>query len=134
MTEFSKKPYTTDNYKNRKWAEQVSRELGWSQMNELTEKPTGSKWVDQSDICRVVVDCGALPNTTSKNVAHNITFSQIVRIYGITSDGTNYVPLPTPTTGTTQVVLYANATNIVLQTASNLTAYTSTFVTVEYIK
>lgn len=134
MSDFSKKPYATDSYRSRKWVEKVARELEWSQKNEATPQPTGSKWVDGSDICRVVVDCGALPNTTTKNTAHGLTFSQIVRLYGITTDGTNWVPLPTPTTGTTQVVLYATSTNIVLITASNLSAYTSTYVTVEYIK
>lgn len=134
MTDFSKKPPISENYRERKWVEQISRELSWCQMNELTPQPTGSKWVDQSDICRVVVDCGALPNTTSKAVAHGLTFSQITRIYGISSDGTYWLPLPYVSETTTWVRLIVDATDILLRTGANLTAFATTYVTLEFIK
>lgn len=101
-----------------------------------TEKPTGAKWIDGKPIYRKVVDCGALPNATSKSVAHNITnLDQVTKLQGI-AKGTNQIPLPfmdisTPTNG---VQLYYTAASIVVQTGGNRTAYTNTYIIIEYTK
>lgn len=95
---------------------------------------TGGYWKDGKKIYRKVVDCGALPNTTTKNVAHNIAnISWIVNYSGVTSNGSEWVCLPASFTSSS-IGLSVNSTNIILLTYSNRTSYTSTFVTIEYTK
>jgi len=91
-------------------------------------------------VFRKVINFGALPNATTKSVAHgiatdaNFTFT---RIYGCASDtsGLVYIPLPySSPTLTENVKVYADNTNVVVTTGDNKAAYTTTYIVLEYIK
>jgi len=91
-------------------------------------------------IFRKIVDCGALPNTATKTVAHGITnFAEIrvTRLYGAaTFPGVAALPLPYLALAIPafSVELYIDATNVVLVTGVDRTAYTSTYVVIEYFR
>lgn len=96
------------------------------------------------DVFRKVIDFGALPNAGTKSVAHNINFGTVpgganfsgTKIYGVATDpGVSWIPLPfaSPTLNL-NISLEITATNVVVITGVNRTAYTRTFVVIEYIK
>lgn len=115
-----------------------------------TEMKTGQQWIDGKEIYRKVIDTGALPNATTKNVAHGIVgMTKILGIRGMASDGTTQHTLPraegalqavdeggvaTYTITADCVELAVTATNIVLKTVTNLSAFTASHVVVEYVK
>jgi len=93
---------------------------------------------DQETIYRKVIDCGALPNSAIKLVAHNLNPGgtidntwDFIKIYGVAKDpGTpQWIPLAHP-----DIILLVNNTNIVITTTANLSAYTDTKIIIEYIK
>lgn len=106
----------------------------------FSTKPASEPRVTR-DVYRTVIDFGALPNTGTKTVAHNITnintqFS-ITRLYGATSDTTSfeYRSLPwaaNPSTNT--IELSMDATNIIVKTFIDLTRFNKTYVVVEYMR
>ena len=91
-------------------------------------------------VYRMVVNFGALPNTTSKSVAHNIDFTSTytaTRIYATASDTTDleYIPIPYATASSTNnVQIDVNGTDVVITTASNMTNYNVCYVVIEYLK
>lgn len=91
-------------------------------------------------IFRKVVDCGSLPNTGTKTVPHGITVDAnftLLHIYGAASRPSTltYIPLPfSSNTPGQPVELVMNATDIIITTSVDLSLYTRTFVTIEYIK
>lgn len=105
------------------------------------EKFTGKYWIDGKPIYRKTVDCGTLPNATTKNVATGITnISNIISIKGIanTSDANTCVPIPYVSINSNDTSLniacyYSNG-NINLRTFIDMTVYTQSFVTIEYTK
>ena len=102
-----------------------------------TEQLTGGTWIDGKPIYRKTVDCGTLPNATSKNVAHNIAnLGQIVSIKGITKRTTDFFNIPhvSPQGISYSINVSINFTNIVLATGVNRTDFTDTKVTLEYTK
>lgn len=91
-------------------------------------------------VFRTVVNFGALPNATSTSVAHGIEVSNgfsFTRIYGASSNQITmqYIPLPyaSPTLAN-NIQLAVNATTITITTDFNWSAYTLTYVILEYIK
>ncbi len=91
-------------------------------------------------VFRTTVNFGALPNTGTKSVAHNIaptTNFSFTRLYGAASDqaGKNYIPIPyASASGADNIELNADATNVNITTASDRTAFTLCYVVLEYIK
>lgn len=89
---------------------------------------------------RKVIDIGALPNATTKSVAHGITITnsfRFVRIYGAASDPINLVYIPLPFSSPTlneNIQLDIDATNVNITTAIDYSAYTSSQVVLEYTK
>lgn len=102
------------------------------------EHPTGAKWIDGKPIYRKVVDCGALPDTASKSVAHNITnIGTIIKVSGTASRTGATIPLPyvsTETNVNVSIALYVTPQNVIIQDFYNMTDYTSTYVILEYTK
>lgn len=103
-----------------------------------TEIETGKEWIDGKKIFRKVIDCGALPNNTSKNVAHGIASFDSMWISADGSwatEGSNWIPLPYVDTATTRLVeVVAKAANVNIVTASDMSAFTTSYVTLEYTK
>lgn len=89
-------------------------------------------------VFRKVIDFGALPDTTTKSVAHGITFGStfsITKLYGAATDpSTSYIPLPyASSTSANNIELNADGTNINIITGSDRTGYTRTFIVIEWI-
>lgn len=106
-----------------------------SDLYDTTEKVVG-KWTDGRPVYQKTVNFGALPNTTSKSVAHSISnLGIVISSVAFTNDGTNYVPIPATSTNSfsNQVSLTINKTNISIATSSNLSSY-SCYVTLQYTK
>lgn len=101
-----------------------------------TEQSLGYKWIDNKVVYRKVINVGSLPNNTTKNVAHGITFDTVIDMFGRASSAGNVIGLPftTPVSPTTnQVACWNDGTNIVLQTGSDRTGFTG-YVVMLYTK
>lgn len=92
-------------------------------------------------VFRKVVNFGALPNAGVKSVAHGLTINGAVtftRIYGTASETTSllYIPLPyaSPTALNLNIELSVTATNVVVTTAVDYSAYTVCYIVLEYLK
>ncbi len=91
-------------------------------------------------VYRLTINFGALPNTAIKSVPHNLTPNSgwsFTRIYGTATDpvGFNYIPLPyAAILLANNIELYVDAVNVNISTAANYTAFTVTYVVLEYIK
>ncbi len=92
-------------------------------------------------VFRTVVNFGALPNATTKSIPHNIstftTFS-FTRIYGCSTNPLtmNYIPIPYSSASAVanNIELSVDSTNVSITTGIDQTAYTTTYVILEYIK
>ena len=100
------------------------------------ETLTTERWIDGKPIYKKTVDFGALPNNTSKTVAHNIVNVEQIWLDETTSSwsgGTgNGVPM-NYYAGSGFVVTYPTITDIYCKTNTNYSPYTAV-VTVRYTK
>lgn len=89
---------------------------------------------------RMTVNFGALPNTTTKSVAHGIDFGpsfNATRIYGAATDPVNLLYLPLPYASpddATNIEMYIDATNVVITTGSDRSTFPICTVVIEYTK
>jgi hypothetical protein len=94
----------------------------------------------QRQVWRKVINFGALPNTGTTSVAHGLTLTAsttFTRIYGTASNIAGNLYLPLPFAGTAlanNIELYVSATNVTIVTGSDRSAYTVTYVVLEYLK
>lgn len=98
----------------------------------VAEINTGTKWIDGKTIYKKTIDFGALPNNTSKQVAHNIdSLNRIIKIDGImnNSSDTHFWTIPYISVNNIEVV----SGNIQITTTLDLTSYTA-YVTLYYTK
>lgn len=100
--------------------------VGWYILANGTKKPVYEK----------VVDFGALPNNTSKSVAHNISnIDKIISINGSASTGSYWKPIPFgPGSVSWMIETSVNTTNVIIETNQNWSEYTKTYVTLRYTK
>lgn len=99
-------------------------------------------WIDGKKIYRKTVNFGQLPNNVAKNVAHGITeLTQIIDIKTIAKNSSNsFYPIPYAVGGTTLdafpfgIEMNVSLTNIQIRTNRDATAFTTTYVTLEYTK
>jgi hypothetical protein len=94
----------------------------------------------ERQVFRKVIEFGPLPNNTSISMPHNIeinsTFS-LTRLYGASTNSTvtSLIPLPFASpTAADNIQLEATNTNIVITTGKDQTAYTTTYIVIEYLK
>ena len=92
-------------------------------------------------VYRKVIDFGALPNTTTKSVAHGITVTattEFTRIYATASDpSTRFVPITyvNVTTPADGIEIDVDGTNVNIETTTaNWTGFTTCYVVVEYVQ
>ena len=89
---------------------------------------------------RQVVNFGALPNTATKSVAHNVAVNSaytLTRMYAAATDpvALSLIPIPYASNEAGQSIeLNADATNVNITTGSNRTSYTRCVVIMEYMK
>jgi len=95
---------------------------------------------DFRQVYRKVINFGALLDTAEKTVAHGINCDAntiFTRIYGASSNptGLEYIPLPLASpTDANNVQLYLDDTYVRIETGIDLTAFTITYVILEWIK
>ena len=102
------------------------------------EVNTGTKWIDGSAIYKKTINFGTLPNSTTKNVAHNISnISDIIKVEAIINQnsGENYKMGPlvyASDDSSYNTECYANSTIVGMDTTqdrSNCTAYVTLYYT-----
>lgn len=86
-------------------------------------------------VYRMVVDFGALPNTGTKSVAHGIVGwdanFRLVRAYGAATDPVGFSGIPIPNDN---IFLEINATDVIVTTTANYSAYTESTIVIEFTK
>ena len=99
------------------------------------EVKTGGKWIDGKPIYKKTVDCGALPNTSYKNVNHNITnLDFVIDCHGAARGGNYRMVLPNASANTANAVeVYVDEMYIVIQSGNDRSGY-SGYITLEYTK
>ena len=101
-----------------------------------TEQNTGRLWIDGKTIYRKHVNLGSLTNTTPKSVAHGISnLSTVVSLTGFATNGAVFLPLPLARYNNfaSQIGLYIDTTNVVVEPGNDRTSYTG-YVVIEYTK
>ena len=94
----------------------------------------------QRQVYRLVVNFGALPNATTKSVAHGLVLQSnwtVTRIYGAaTNPSTEFIPIPyaSATNVAHNIELNMDATDINIITGTDYSAYTVCYVIIEYLK
>lgn len=98
---------------------------------------TANDQLNQRPLFRMVVNFGALPNTSSTSVAHNIVVNAeftFIKIYGASFDPVGLTAIPIPYVSATPVYLELTSTDVVITTTSNMSNYTDTIIVIEYVK
>lgn len=113
----------------------VAQALSYS----TTEHYTGKKWIDGKKIYAKTIDFGALPNSTTKNVAYNITnLDHFTKIDGIAYESTSdyAMQLPFISIGNVAHQIGIGVANGAVFTVSgaNYSSYDKTYITLEYTK
>ena len=103
------------------------------------EVKTGGKWIDGKPIYRKVVDFGALPNATIKEVSFdNINVDTFVKIEGVamSANGTAVtIPYADVFNNTQSISTFANSTSVSINVGSvNRSDYNKCYITLEYTK
>ena len=102
-----------------------------------TDEKIVGVWLEGKPLYQKTVNFGALPNATTKNVPHGISnLDYVVEIYGVSSDGSiqAYLPYVNPSSLSNAVSIKINGSNIQIVTASNMSTFTKTYVTLRYTK
>ena len=99
---------------------------------------TGAKWIDGTAIYKKTINFGALPNATSKSVAHGISnLGILIKFEGVASNSSGRrLPLPIlyePSSAAFNTQLDCNNTSITIVTAQNQSEY-SACITIYYTK
>lgn len=104
-------------------------------LNSLSPQPPTYR-----QVYRLIVNFGALPNTATKTVAHNLTITTnwtLTRIYGAASDTTGIAYLPLPYASTVlvnNISVDVDTTNVSITTGANRSNYNASYIILEYIK
>ena len=97
-----------------------------------TEINTGTTWINGSTIYKKTINFGALPNNTSKSVAHSISnLDKTIEMKGYAYNSTDSISCSLPNNG---IFLRADDTYVYITTVDNLTSYTESYVTLYYTK
>lgn len=104
-----------------------------------SEVDTGFKWIDGKTIYKKTINFGALPNNTSKSVAHGITgITYIIGAKGFADNGNMgghvFIPQVSPANLAWNISIEVTATNIIILTGDNYSNRTRSYVTIEYVK
>ena len=97
-------------------------------------------WIDGSPLYQKTVSCGALPNATTKNVAHGISnLSHVINIFGWTESTSLGIKSPLPyvapgSINNLNVCVNIQGSNIFIQDEGDLSSFTTTYITIQYTK
>jgi len=124
------------------------KDTGIYDINEFVCGQTYFPTVDSSDsrrttfrqVYRKVINFGALLDAAAKTVAHAIDITDnvtVTRVYGSSTDTTGHTYIPLPYASPTlvdNIELSLDATNVIVTTGKDRTAYDTTYVVVEYLR
>lgn len=120
------------------------KESGYYQTQEfmtgqLFFNPTSIEVENQRPSFRQVIDFGALPDTATKPVPHNLNLGSFItatRVYGAATlpAPIELIPIPYASTIGDNIEIWIDANNVNIATNSNWSAYTKTIVVIEYLK
>jgi len=91
-------------------------------------------------VFRKLINFGALPDTASKSVVHNVTILDtfnFTRIYGCASDQSAHVFIPLPyasSVAANNVELSISDTDVTITTGSDRSTFTNTWIIIEFLK
>ena len=91
-------------------------------------------------VYRKVIVVGALLDTAAKSVAHSLAITDnviVTRVYGASTDttGHTYIPLPYASPALVDnIELSLDATNVIVTTGKDRTAYDTTYVVIEFLR
>lgn len=110
-------------------------ELTTSKVNYSTTEHVVGTWIDGSVLYEKTIDCGTLPNATSKNVAHNISnLDKVVMIDGVAGNVSAFFSLPyVYSSADGNITVFVAGTDIRLITATDYSNYHA-YVTLRYTK
>ena len=104
----------------------------------LSEVPTGTMWIDGRQIYSKTFNMGGLKNAAVLSIPHNISdLDFIVSINGTAKNTDGGLVINLPHVADQQaymITLYATDTHINIQTYTNQSSYTTSFVTLKYVK
>lgn len=106
-------------------------------LNYSTDEHIVGKWIDGSPLYEKTVSFGALPNATSKTVAHGITFARVVEYKGYASNSEHSINIALPfsdTTASGSVNVVVTTDVISITTGINRETFTESYVTIRYTK
>lgn len=93
------------------------------------------KWIDGKPLYRKVISFGALPNNTTKSMAHNISnLKRVVKLEGFAGSSQNLGGITLPHATSNPIALYADDLTVSVKTSSDATAYTETYIYIYYTK
>lgn len=110
------------------FASEISSIVGGSHSYSETEQEVGT-WIDGSPVYEKVVDLGALPNNTTKNIAHNISNLGLLisATFAATDGNGQYFIMPHVVANRDyigyQVSVYVTSENVVIEVGSNRSGY-----------
>jgi hypothetical protein len=122
------------------------REIGQYQLQELL---TAQTWFPiantnapgksniQRYVFRKVIQSGQLPNNSIQTIPHGINMQPtgfFTNMYATSNDGTTYIMVPYSAPAPGQITIYADRTNVYIQTYESWAGYNNTNVILEYIK
>lgn len=119
--------------------------VGWEQITDpnsysTSEVKTNKTWIDGKPIYRKTINFGALPNATTKSVAHGISnLDEVILLNAIAKSGNSYKTIPDVISTNDvqymgqQIKISISSGNVVIYTETNQSSY-STYVTIEYTK
>lgn len=100
-----------------------------------TEQVIGT-WTDGRPIYRKVIECGSLPNTSNKDVAHNIqNLGVTIKCNGMavrTSDS-RAITIP-DSTPSAEIICGVTNTNVYITTNNDRSSFNNSFLILEYTK
>lgn len=104
-----------------------------------TEQKTGAHWIDGKPTYIKVVNLGALPNATSKDVAHGISNLETIvtaSLFAYSPSVETFMPIPFVAVDSTgaQVRATIGKTAVTIQTGSNRSAFSIAHAIIEYTK
>lgn len=107
-----------------------------------TESLAGKKFIPGTaiptnfrQVFRTVIDFGALPNTTNKSVAHGINWTNSTSLIFAQGASTDPSAVNSISFSTSNLInLVVDNTNITVTTTADYSAFTRTFITLEYIQ
>ena len=108
-----------------------------AQQNYSTTEQVIGTWIDGKPLYRKTINFGVLPNNTTKDVNHSISnLERVIALYGTTDNGTTHLTIPyIATIGLNySITLNCNKTSVTAVTGSDRTAYTNTYIVIEYTK